>query len=337
MVMLAAQILFGEGRRGDGASPGRSRAVSIFRLAPVTLGLWLQATILAIATDPRRVAGAVVVLKLLFGVSSFPAARPLPRPPSRSSSCSGAATGAPSWPSLASSASSALASSPTSARVHVDVDALHRRGSCLGFEGDEKAPRRPSRSPACDGRCRTACSTRTWAPRRARSRCATTTTSGAAPLCFERVDVGAVAMGLAARPTYSTPVVAASCRSDATGNTEVDTIEGRTPASRRCSAGGAPIAFAVVLLASGLSSSSVGTYVGKVVMEGFIESHGSRSPVRGGDHHGALCAARVPAIRRGRDRRPGGLAGRARCSASRSRSCRDPASCPCADVMGAAR
>ena len=34
--------------------------------------------------------------------------------------------------------------------------------------------------------------------------------------------------------------------------------------------GGAALAFAVALLASGLSSSSVGTYAGQVVMQGFI-------------------------------------------------------------------
>jgi manganese transport protein len=35
--------------------------------------------------------------------------------------------------------------------------------------------------------------------------------------------------------------------------------------------GGAALAFAVALLASGLSSSSVGTYAGQVVMQGFIQ------------------------------------------------------------------
>jgi manganese transport protein len=34
--------------------------------------------------------------------------------------------------------------------------------------------------------------------------------------------------------------------------------------------GGAALAFAIALLASGLSSSSVGTYAGQVVMQGFI-------------------------------------------------------------------
>ena len=45
---------------------------------------------------------------------------------------------------------------------------------------------------------------------------------------------------------------------------------------RRLGGGGAALAFAVALLASGLSSSSVGTYAGQVVMQGFI---GRRIPL----------------------------------------------------------
>ena len=41
----------------------------------------------------------------------------------------------------------------------------------------------------------------------------------------------------------------------------------------RLAGGGAALAFAVALLASGLSSSSVGTYAGQVVMQGFINRH----------------------------------------------------------------
>jgi len=39
----------------------------------------------------------------------------------------------------------------------------------------------------------------------------------------------------------------------------------------RLAGGGAALAFAVALLASGLSSSSVGTYAGQVVMQGFLD------------------------------------------------------------------
>ena len=48
------------------------------------------------------------------------------------------------------------------------------------------------------------------------------------------------------------------------------------PGSAAWSAAARALAFAVALLASGLSSSSVGTYAGQVVMQGFI---GRRIPV----------------------------------------------------------
>ena len=55
-----------------------------------------------------------------------------------------------------------------------------------------------------------------------------------------------------------------------TGATGVDSIEGAHDGLGRLVGGGAALAFAVALLASGLSSSSVGTYAGQVVMQGFI-------------------------------------------------------------------
>jgi manganese transport protein len=87
-------------------------------------------------------------------------------------------------------------------------------------------------------------------------------------LRFHPVDVG-IAMGLAGLINLSMLVVAASLF-HATGNTEIDTIEGAHAGLERLIGGGAALAFAVALLASGLSSSSVGTYAGQVVMQGFI-------------------------------------------------------------------
>ena len=46
-----------------------------------------------------------------------------------------------------------------------------------------------------------------------------------------------------------------------------------TPASAPSIGGSAALAFGVALLASGLSSSSVGTYAGQVVMQGFLRRH----------------------------------------------------------------
>jgi manganese transport protein len=55
------------------------------------------------------------------------------------------------------------------------------------------------------------------------------------------------------------------------GLTGVDSLEGAHAALGTLVGGGAALAFAVALLASGLSSSSVGTYAGQVVMQGFID------------------------------------------------------------------
>jgi manganese transport protein len=64
-------------------------------------------------------------------------------------------------------------------------------------------------------------------------------------------------------------VVAAGLFHDS-GRTGVDTIHGAHAGMADLLGGGAALAFAVALLASGLSSSSVGTFAGQVVMQGFI-------------------------------------------------------------------
>ena len=51
---------------------------------------------------------------------------------------------------------------------------------------------------------------------------------------------------------------------------EIETIEAAHAGLGSLIGGGAALAFAVALLASGLSSSSVGTYSGQVVMQGFL-------------------------------------------------------------------
>jgi manganese transport protein len=87
-------------------------------------------------------------------------------------------------------------------------------------------------------------------------------------LRFQRVDV-VVAMGLAGVINLTMLVVAASLFHES-GLTGIDSIEGAHAGFEQLIGGGAALAFAVALLASGLSSSSVGTYAGQVVMQGFI-------------------------------------------------------------------
>jgi manganese transport protein len=87
-------------------------------------------------------------------------------------------------------------------------------------------------------------------------------------LKFQRLDV-VVALGLAGIINLTMLVVAAQLFHDS-GNTDVESIESAHAGFNTLLGGGAALAFAVALLASGLSSSSVGTFAGQVVMQGFI-------------------------------------------------------------------
>jgi manganese transport protein len=93
-------------------------------------------------------------------------------------------------------------------------------------------------------------------------------------LRFQRVDV-VIALGVAGLINLAMLFVAASLFSR-TGTTHGGSIQAAHADLARMVGGGAALAFAVALLASGLSSSSVGTYAGQVVMQGFV---GRRIPV----------------------------------------------------------
>ncbi len=88
-------------------------------------------------------------------------------------------------------------------------------------------------------------------------------------LRFERTDV-IIALGLAGLINVAMLAVAAQVF-HATGHTGVDTLQGVHAGFTHLVGGGAALAFAVALFASGASSSSVGTYAGQVVMAGFIK------------------------------------------------------------------
>jgi manganese transport protein len=87
-------------------------------------------------------------------------------------------------------------------------------------------------------------------------------------LRFQRVDV-VIAMGIAGVINISMLVIAASLF-HGSGLTNVDSIEGAHNGFGNLVGGEAALAFALALLASGLASSSVGTQAGQVVMQGFI-------------------------------------------------------------------
>jgi manganese transport protein len=93
-------------------------------------------------------------------------------------------------------------------------------------------------------------------------------------LRFQRLDV-VVALGAAGLINLAMVFVAASLFSHTRG-APGGSIEAAHAGLARLAGGGAALAFAVALLASGFSSSSVGTYAGQVVMQGFI---GRRIPL----------------------------------------------------------
>jgi manganese transport protein len=92
---------------------------------------------------------------------------------------------------------------------------------------------------------------------------------------FQRLDV-VIALGAAGLVNLAMLFVAASLARHPGGLASGDSIPAAHEQLGRLAGGGAALAFAVALLASGLSSSSVGTYAGQVVMQGFL---GRRIPL----------------------------------------------------------
>jgi manganese transport protein len=88
-------------------------------------------------------------------------------------------------------------------------------------------------------------------------------------LRFERADV-IVALGLAGLVNLAMLAVAAKLFHGTPGWSHVETIQEAHSGFSHLVGGTAALAFAVALLASGASSSSVGTYAGQVVMAGFV-------------------------------------------------------------------
>jgi manganese transport protein len=87
-------------------------------------------------------------------------------------------------------------------------------------------------------------------------------------LRFQRIDVF-IAMGIAGLVNMSMLIVAATLFHDSS-LADIDTIEGAYAGFKELVGPSVAIAFGVALLASGFASSSVGTYAGQVVMQGFI-------------------------------------------------------------------
>ena len=87
-------------------------------------------------------------------------------------------------------------------------------------------------------------------------------------LRFERIDV-IIAMTLAGLVNMSMVIVAAGVE-EAGGLVDIDSIEGAYEGLKMTVSDNAATIFGIALLASGLASTSVGTMAGQVVMQGFI-------------------------------------------------------------------
>jgi manganese transport protein len=88
-------------------------------------------------------------------------------------------------------------------------------------------------------------------------------------LRFERIDV-VIAMALAGLVNISMMVMAAALFHES-GLVDIDSIEGAYDGLQTLVSDNAATVFGVALLASGFASSSVGTMSGQVVMQGFIQ------------------------------------------------------------------
>jgi manganese transport protein len=230
---------------------------------PVTFGLWLQAEAIAIATDLAEFVGAAIALNLLFGVPPFVA---------------GLMTAVVAFAILELQTRGhrrfelAIAGFLGIVFLGFMYDLLQVGVDPGGFAG--------GLVPSFDGTdsvllavgilgatvmphvvyLHSALTSRRILPQN--------TAEKRELLRFQRLDV-VIAMGLAGIINLTMLVVAAQLFHDS-GRTGVDSIEGAHDGFNVLLGGGAALAFAVALLASGLSSSSVGTYAGQVVMQGFI-------------------------------------------------------------------
>jgi manganese transport protein len=228
---------------------------------PVSVGLWIQAEVIAMATDLAEVLGAALGLHLLFGIPLFPA---------------GLIAGAGAFGILALQRygfrrlEAAVASlvgvivvafavqvvlaepDPSEMARHLVVPGLEGSESLLLAAGILGATVMPHvvylHSALTQGRVRG----RSPAELRRIQR-------------FERLDV-IIAMSIAGLVNISMLAIAAAVFF----GLGIDSIEEAYSAFESELGGGAAALFGIALLASGFSSSSVGTMAGQVVMQGFV-------------------------------------------------------------------
>jgi manganese transport protein len=230
-----------------------------------SLGLWLQAEVIAMATDLAEVMGAALGLNLLFGIPLFPAAL---------------IAGAGAFAILAiqefgfrrleavvagmvgvvvaAFAFEVLDSDPSGSEIasHLFVPGFAGTESLLLATGILGATVMPHVVYLHSALTQRRIVGRNDEERRRILR-------------FEKVDV-VLAMSLAGLVNISMMVMAAALFHDS-GFANVDNIDGAYEALKSLISGNAATVFGIGLLASGFASSSVGTMSGQVVMQGFIQ------------------------------------------------------------------
>ena len=230
----------------------------------VSLGLWLQAEVVAMATDLAEIMGASLGLNLLFGIPLFPAAlisgagafgilalqqRGFRRLEAVIVGMVGVVVAAFAFevfnagadgaqiarhlvvPGFSGTESVLLATGILGATVMPHVVYLHSALTQRRIVGRNDEERRRI-------------------------------------LRFEKVDV-VIAMTLAGVVNLSMMIMAAALFNKG-GLSTIDSIEGAFHGLQQTVSGNAATIFGVALLASGFASSSVGTMAGQVVMQGFI-------------------------------------------------------------------
>jgi manganese transport protein len=229
-----------------------------------SIGLWLQAEVVAMACDVAEVVGAALGLNLLFGIPLFPA---------------GAIAGAGAFAILAlqqkgfrrleagitalvgvvvaSFAFELFDAHPAAGQVgrHLFVPGFGGTASILLATGIIGATVMPHVIYLHSALTQKRVVGRDDKERRR-------------ILGFERVDV-VIALSLAGAVNLAMMIVAAALF-HGSGLTGVDSIEGAYEGFKALVSDRAATVFGVALLASGFASSSVGTMAGQVVMQGFI-------------------------------------------------------------------
>jgi manganese transport protein len=229
-----------------------------------SIGLWLQAEIVAMATDIAEVVGAALGLNLLFGIPLFAA---------------GLLAGAGAFAILAlqqmgfrrlEAAITALVGVVVASFVfelfnaHPDGGEIGHHLFVPGFAGTESillatgiigATVMPHVVYLHSALTQKRIVGRDDSERRRILR-------------FEKIDV-VIAMSLAGVVNLSMMIVAAALFHDS-GLAGIDSIDGAYDGLRSLVSGNAATVFGVALVASGFASSSVGTMAGQVVMQGFI-------------------------------------------------------------------